>query len=156
MWIAPEKWLVGVSGWHSCKNLCDWLIVVIVNLLSIFVGSCGHGKQRRFTLPTGDWEDQEPLIPQPNVDHEHREKAGSKHQDRGVYHTYCTYEMHTSNHSWRVAEGNHAAFDLSDSSEGQHEPRAVQSNSKDQPRTARVKNVDEQPSTKLSLHEISQ
>lgn len=48
----------------------------------------------------------------------------------------------------RLAEGNFPFLGRSDSFTGQQKPRAVQSGSNDRLRTARPKNVDEQPSTK--------
>lgn len=53
------------------------------NLSSIPAGPRGHGKQRRVALPAGDREDQEPLLPQPDAGHEHREEAGPEQQERG-------------------------------------------------------------------------
>lgn len=105
------------AGWcfqdgASARPYAIGWLAVIVNLLSISAGPCGHGKQRYITLPAGDWEDQEPLIPQPNVDYEHWEKAGSEHQERGEQHMYCTYQMHTNQ---CIAEGSRLAFNWSDS-----------------------------------------
>lgn len=48
-------------------------------------GPRGHGKQCRLAVPAGDREDQEPLLPQPDAGHEHREEAGPEQQDRGAY-----------------------------------------------------------------------
>lgn len=46
-------------------------------------GSRGDGQQRRVAVPAGDWENQEPVLPQPDVGDEHREENGPQQQERG-------------------------------------------------------------------------
>lgn len=46
-------------------------------------GSRGDGQQRRVAVPAGDREDEESVLPQPDVGHEHREEDGAQQQERG-------------------------------------------------------------------------
>lgn len=72
----PRSCRRAFEGWHICESLRHLLTVS-----SIPAGPRGDGKQRRLALPAGDREDQEPLLPQPDAGHEHREEAGPEQQD---------------------------------------------------------------------------
>lgn len=41
-----------------------------------FSGSRGDGEQCSVSVPAGDWEDEEPLLPEPDVGDEHWEEGG--------------------------------------------------------------------------------
>lgn len=47
------------------------------------LGSCGDGQQCSVTVSAGDWEDEEPVFPQPDVDNEHWEENGPQQQKWG-------------------------------------------------------------------------
>ncbi len=49
-----------------------------------FSGSRGDGQQRRVTVSAGDWEDQEPVVPQSDAGREHREEAQPQQQEWGT------------------------------------------------------------------------
>lgn len=103
--MGQSRPLVGLCRMVCLQNetrLACWMLLwICCPFLPIFLGPCGHGEQCHITLPAGDWEDQEPLIPQPNADHEHWEKAGP--QDRGEQRT----TVHSNTHRPRLsAQGN--------------------------------------------------
>lgn len=131
-----QVWRRGCSWWTKM-----WLAFV----LWCFTGTCGHGEQRCISIPAGYWEDQEPLIPQPNVGHEHWEKAGVQQQKRGEW-THILYSLHIHKPlpcSWRqptlmssVCKKVNVNFRQFKASPNDHLSRT------------RLKNVDEQPPTK--------
>lgn len=49
-----------------------------------YSGSRGDGEQRCIAVSTSDREDQEPVIPQSDAGHEHREEDQSQQQERGT------------------------------------------------------------------------
>lgn len=49
-----------------------------------YSGSRGDGQQRRVAVSTSDREDQEPVVPQSDAGHEHREEDQSQQQERGT------------------------------------------------------------------------
>lgn len=53
-----------------------------------FSGSRGDGQQCSVTLSAGDWEDEKPVFPQPDVDNEHRKENGTQWQKWGNPSTY--------------------------------------------------------------------
>lgn len=46
-------------------------------------GPRGDGQQRGLAVPAGDREDQESVIPEPDVGNEHREEGRPQQQERG-------------------------------------------------------------------------
>lgn len=46
-----------------------------------YSGSRGDGQQRRVAISTSDREDQEPVVPQSDAGHEHREEDQSQQQE---------------------------------------------------------------------------
>lgn len=58
-----------------------------INSCECFSGSRRDGQQRSVAIPTGDREDQELVLPQPDVGDEHWEKAGTQQQERGNLRT---------------------------------------------------------------------
>lgn len=50
----------------------------------LFSGSRGDGQQRRVAVSTSDREDQEPVVPESDAGHEHREEDQSQQQERGT------------------------------------------------------------------------
>lgn len=147
MCMGPERPLVGV-----CRMVClqDRLrLAVTLNLLFVFRRAMWSWGTTPYHL-TSRWlrrlrASHSAAKCWPWTLRKNRLKAP---RVRWVPHTNCKHKMcskalHTTCR-WRQPSLPQSIRWL----EGQHEPRAVQGSSNDQLRTTRVKNVDEQPSTK--------
>lgn len=63
------------------KDWCSLSLALTLPLLFSLAGSRGDGQQRHITISAGDRENQEPVVPQPNAGHEHREEAEPRKQE---------------------------------------------------------------------------